>query len=230
MNLNNKLFQEINTHLLEDKQPSLYLNEISKLKKYTLNEDLKLLFKLKEIGQSKQHHPEGSVWNHTMLVVDQAVKVKSNSQDQQIFMWGALLHDLGKIKATKIRKGRITAYEHDREGEHMGKEFLNKLIEDKEFIEKVCLLIKWHMQPLYVIKDLPFAKIKQMNEEVSISEIGLFTLCDRLGRGDLSTGNINIVKNDVIIFLNKCSRQIDENNKGRKIESSIETIKSINIV
>lgn len=230
MNLNNELFQEINNHLLKDKQPSLYLNEISKLKKYTSNQDLKLLFELKEIEQSKQHHPEGNVWNHTMLVVDQAAKVKSNSQDQEIFMWVALLHDLGKIKVTKIRKGRITAYDHDREGEHMGKEFLSKLIEDEEFIKKVCLLIKWHMQPLYVIKDLPFAKIKQMNEEVSIVEIGLFTLCDRLGRGDLSIENINRVKNDVIIFLNKCSSHIDKNIKGRKIGSSIETIKSINIV
>jgi len=230
MNLNNELFQEINNHLLEDQQPSLYLNEISKLKKYTLNQDLKLLFMLKEIEQSKQHHPEGNVWNHTMLVVDQGAKIKSNSKNEKIFMWAALLHDLGKIKATKIRKGRITAYDHDREGEHMGKEFLSKLISDEEFIEKVCLLIKWHMQPLYVIKDLPFAKIKQMNEEVSILELGLFTLCDRLGRGDLSIENINKVKNDAIIFLSKCSIKLHDNNKNSEIESAIELVKGLNIV
>lgn len=230
MKLNNELFQEINNHLLEDNQPSVYLNEISKLKEYTLNQDLKLLFQLKEIEQSKQHHPEGNVWNHTILVVDQAAKVKKNSQNEGIFMWAALLHDLGKIKATKIRKGRITAYDHDREGQHMGKEFLSKLIDDKEFIEKVCLLIKWHMQPLYVIKDLPFAKIKQMNQEVQVVEIGLFTLCDRLGRGDLSSENINRVKNDTIMFLRKCSSHIDESNKNREMESAIEVVRGLNVI
>lgn len=31
-----------------------------------------MLYNLKETEQSKVHHPEGNVWNHVLLVVDEA--------------------------------------------------------------------------------------------------------------------------------------------------------------
>ncbi len=67
-------------------------------------------------GQSPQHHPEGSVWNHTLLVVDEAAKIKEQSADPRTFMWAALLHDLGKPSTTMRRKSKITSYDHDKVG------------------------------------------------------------------------------------------------------------------
>jgi putative nucleotidyltransferase with HDIG domain len=49
-----------------------------------------------------------------LLVVDEAAKRKAYSTDQRVFMWAALLHDIGKPASTRLRKGRITAYNHDK--------------------------------------------------------------------------------------------------------------------
>ncbi len=38
-------------------------------------------------------------------------------------MWGALLHDLGKAPTTKIRKGKITSYDHDKVGAELVRNF-----------------------------------------------------------------------------------------------------------
>lgn len=40
----------------------------------------------------------------------------------------------------------------------------------------------------FVNKNLPFKDIESMVKEVSIKEIALISLCDRLGRGGMSEG------------------------------------------
>ncbi len=93
MTTNSNIFSEINLHLLEDEQPSLFFNQFSKLPLFN-QYPLKLLNNLKQTNQSPKHHPEGNVWNHTMLVLDEAAKVKDKSQNKKVFMWAALLHDI----------------------------------------------------------------------------------------------------------------------------------------
>ncbi|MGI6678611.1 MAG: HDIG domain-containing metalloprotein [Dehalobacterium sp.] len=176
-----KCYFDINNHLLNDPQPGAYLDLISQeeiFRQYPFS----LLHKLKDTRQSPQHHPEGSVWIHTLLVVNEAAQRKEKSNDTRVLMWAALLHDIGKPDTTRERKGRITAYNHDQIGAKIAREFLGALTDDKTWIEKVSKLIRWHMQILFVVKDLPFANINSMKEEVDIREVALLGLCDRLGR------------------------------------------------
>jgi len=176
-----KIFTEIEKHLLEDKQPSLYLNNISQTQLFK-QYPLVLINNLKNAEQSPKHHPEGNVWNHTMLVVDEAAKVKEISGDPKVFMWAALLHDIGKPDTTKIRNGRITSYDHDIVGAELTRKFLSEFVKDAVFIEKVAELVRWHMQVLFVIKNLPFADIRSMKKNTDINQIALLGFCDRMGR------------------------------------------------
>ena len=141
-----------------------------------------MLYRLIETKQPPQYHPEGSVWNHTLLVTNEAAKVKDKSKDPKVFMWAALLHDIGKPPTTRTRKGKITSYDHDKVGAELANEFLSEFTDDKDFIKKVSALIRFHMHILYVDKDLPFADIKGMREQTDIDEVALLGLCDRLGR------------------------------------------------
>lgn len=195
-------FLEISEHLLTEKIPSEYFIRLIDENRFPDMNPFNMLLKLKEIDQSKKYHPEGNVWNHTMLVIDGAASVRELSKDQEAFMWGALLHDIGKITTTKIRKGRITAYNHDKEGAKLAKDFLKQCTDDEAFIDKVCKLVYWHMQPLYVSKNLPFSDIEKMKREISPVEVALFSICDRKGRG----GKFN--HSDLLIpvkdFLEKC--------------------------
>lgn len=195
-----QLFTQIEEHLLNDEMPSLALTtmyEASEFDAYPFS----MLKKLQATEQSPIHHPEGNVWNHTLLVVDEAAKRKQESCDQRAFMWAALLHDIGKPATTRYRKGRITAYDHDKVGAELSRDFLSAVTDDKRFIEKVAHLVKYHMQLLYVVNDLPFKDIDSMKRDCNIREIALLCLCDRLGRDG---AHRETEEAQVKIFVNMC--------------------------
>lgn len=175
-----RLFWEMDNHLLADKYPSLYFQSLQG-PVFDAAHPFTMLSRLKTVEQEPQHHPEGNVWNHTLLVLDEAAKRRSRAGDARVFMWAALLHDIGKAVTTKVRRGKITAYGHDRAGGEMVKEFLAPFEKDP-FIRRVARLVGWHMQILYVTKGLPFARPEEMRSEAEVEEIALLGLCDRLGR------------------------------------------------
>ncbi|MGH4124921.1 MAG: HDIG domain-containing metalloprotein [Clostridium sp.] len=204
-----KMFEEFEKHLMEDEKPSIYFNKIISNDSIFTQYPYTLLSCLVETPQSPQHHPEGNVWIHTMLVVDNAAKVKGLSENPRAFMWGALLHDLGKAPTTKIRKGKITSYDHDTVGAELCREFLGTFTEEEEFIKRVIALVRWHMQTLFVIKDLPFGDVKGMAQEISIKEIALLSQCDRLGRGELDESKIKEEKENIKAFIHKCEKYLE---------------------
>lgn len=175
------LFDEINLHLLTDDSPSEYLTRISKEPSFK-EHPFHLLLKLQKTEQSKKYHPEGSVWNHTMMVVDEAAKVRERSKDVKALMWAALLHDIGKPDTTRNRKGKITSYDHDTVGANITNDFLQEFTDDDKFIQTVSNLVRYHMHMLYVLKGLPFGNSKAMVRDVDIHEIGLLCRSDRMGR------------------------------------------------
>lgn len=194
-----KLFKEIENHLLMDEKPSLYLNEI-KNKGLLDEEPFSNLKKLEDMQQSVKHHPEGNVWIHTMMVVDEGVKYREKVHDKKAFMWCLLLHDIGKVKTTRLRKGRWTSYDHDKVGEREGKLFLDYFIDDEEFKIKVSKLIRYHMHLLYIMNELPFADMDGLRKSVDINDISYVFLSDRFGRGNLSEDDRIKVKKEVEKF------------------------------
>lgn len=186
--------------MLQDEKPSDYINSIFGLSAFH-EYPFEMLAELKKAEQSPTHHPEGNVWNHTMLVVDAAAGVRSKSKNPIAFMWAALLHDIGKPGTTKIRKGRITSYDHDKLGAELAEKFLSEFTQDREFIQSVTSLVRWHMQILFVINHLPFADIPSMKRQADLEEIALLGFCDRMGR--LGADREKEEKN-IQLFLQKC--------------------------
>lgn len=194
-----ELYDEIHIHLLEDEHPSVYFSDILSLNIFS-EYPFSMLKNLTKAEQSPLHHPEGNAWKHTLLVVEEAAKRRSKSKDKKAFMWAALLHDIGKPDTTRIRKGKITSYDHDRVGAKLSREFLEYFSSDTEFILKVSALVRYHMHILYVVKDLSFGNIKDMIENTDVDELALLGLCDRLGR---LKPDMKAEEENVRIFLNK---------------------------
>jgi len=69
-------------------------------------------------AQEPEWHPEGDVWVHTLMVVDQARLVIDDLDrpSQAIVMLGALCHDLGKPSTTAVIDGRIRSLNHEEAG------------------------------------------------------------------------------------------------------------------
>ena len=206
------LFDKISEHLIKDEKPSDFMNYLSEQGELD-DYPFVMLNRLQKTEQTKKHHPEGSVWNHTMLVIDEAAKVRAQSKNPRIFMWAALLHDIGKPETTRVKGDRITSYDHDKAGEKISIEFLRAFQQEEEFIHKVSSLVRYHMHMLYVLKNLPYKDLQGLYQNVDIKEIALLCRCDRLGRGGV---DIDLENNEHKKFLSDLKRMVGKYEKTQK--------------
>ncbi|MGG7176242.1 HD domain-containing protein [Clostridium paraputrificum] len=200
-----ELFLEVEDHLLKDEKPSVYLNEA---KNKGLFDAVPFLWlkNLEKVDQSPKHHPEGNVWIHTMMVVDKGAKERKDSRDKRALMWALLLHDIGKAKTTKLRKGRLTSYDHDKVGEEEGRKFLKFFIDDNNFIDKVVKLIRYHMHLLFISKNMPYGDIEGMKKEADLHELAIVFASDRLGRGGIDKKEKEEVEMEITKFKYKYNK------------------------
>ena len=156
-----EVFVKVDEILLNSPKPSIEIKKLIDEGEFDEKPFIKIK-KLQDVEQNLVHHPEGNVLNHTLMVVDKASEYKEKSKNKRVFMWSALLHDLGKLTTTRVRKGKITAYGHDLQGEILARKFLNQVTDDEKFINEVCILVKYHMQTLFYDKKLPFFREKEI--------------------------------------------------------------------
>ena len=194
-------FDEIDKHLLEDSNPSVFLKKL-----YDEGGIFPDIADLAKLEQEPKYHPEGNVFNHVMLVVDEAARLRDKSDDARALMWAALFHDIGKLTTTKKRKGRWTSYNHDKEGSEKVSEFMELFHQDEEFVKKVSNLVKYHMHYLYVEKNLPFADIQGLVKETSVNDLYLLSIADRCGRGGLTESERSNIEISVDEFKRKIKR------------------------
>ncbi|MEO2682614.1 phosphohydrolase, partial [Clostridium butyricum] len=96
------------------------------------------------------------------------------------------------------------SYDHDRVGKDMAEKFLEYFNQDKNFVDKVIGLVRWHMQSLFVTKDSKFQNIDEMLKDVNVNEIVLVALADRLGRGNLD----NFAREETINEINSFEEKL----------------------
>ncbi len=102
--------------------------------------------------QEPEWHPEGNVWIHTGMVIDQAAQLirqperALTHEDALIVMLGSLCHDLGKALTTKVEDGRIRSKGHEEAGEAPARSFLGKFIFGHDLTDKVVKITKDHLK------------------------------------------------------------------------------------
>lgn len=214
------VFEKINNILINYEKPSLEIEKMFKDDDFN-NSDFRIIKDLKNIKQNLKYHPEGNVWNHTKLVIDLAAKIRCYTGNEQLFMWSALFHDIGKINTTKVIKGRYTSYNHDIEGARITYEILNKYM-DESLVNKINEIVRFHMHHIYILKELSFSDIEGLLKSDVIEYIFLIFICDKSGRGVLSKDNIskNIEEvKSIVLFLEK--------NYNAKLNEIIEKINDV---
>jgi poly(A) polymerase len=136
--------------------------------------------------QSPDFHPEGSVFNHIVLMLE-----KLPPDSNVLLPWAVILHDIAKpVTAEKdLETGAIHFYGHEKVGAEMAERILMRLRFPKKQIEEIVACVLNHMQ---------FKDVKQMRKatlrrlllrETFALELELHKL-DCLGaHGDLSHYN-----------------------------------------
>jgi len=78
--------------------------------------------KMKEFEHDIENHPEGGVYAHTLAAL------RASDSKDPIVNLSILLHDIGKIKTKKMdEKGRITYFQHHKEGAEMVDQIAQRL-------------------------------------------------------------------------------------------------------
>ena len=178
-----RIYEELKKLLMLSPEPSIGLRYLQKTG--GLERMHPLLFKLIACEQSPQHHPEGDVWEHTLLVVDQAARLKARSSNPEALMWAALLHDIGKPGTTQVTGDKITTYGHDVLGEKLVRTFLQELTHNLTLINAVAVLTREHMHPILLYKDRQHVTdkaIRKLVDRVKLKELLLMAEADFMGR------------------------------------------------
>lgn len=188
-----RIVGELDKALLSDK-PSIALEYMHDMG--ILDELIPELSDLKGCPQNPVFHPEGDVWNHTMLVVDEGAKVKDQSKNPRHFMYACLLHDIGKPDTTaEDKKGRIRSKNHDKVGAELSQTILKRLTTEKELPQYVSTLTKYHMRAHTLLEMKPY-KVKKMMLDVDMHELLLLNTCDISGRDVNDTANQHLSEVD----------------------------------
>ncbi len=103
--------------------------------------------------QEPEWHPEGDVWVHTLLVIDQArARIDDLTHARQVaLMLGAVCHDFGKPTTTAYVDGRIRSLEHEPLGVEPASRFLDRLnvhtLDGYDVRTQVLGMVAHHLKP-----------------------------------------------------------------------------------
>ncbi len=96
---------------------------------------------MKEVEQPREFHPEGDVFVHTLLVLDNLP-----NPCPMTLAWGALLHDVGKPPTFRVAPDRIRFDNHVEVGVKMAEEICRRLRFSKNDTEQILALVDNHMR------------------------------------------------------------------------------------
>jgi poly(A) polymerase len=117
---------------------------------------------MKGVAQPPEYHPEGDVWNHPLLLLEQLPQPASAT-----LALGALLHDVGKPATFRVAE-RIRFDGHVEAGVVMANGILNRLRFSRAEIEQVEALIANHMK----FKDVQRMKESTLKRFLRMPEFG----------------------------------------------------------
>jgi tRNA nucleotidyltransferase (CCA-adding enzyme) len=111
-----RIFGEMEKLLLRARRPSLGLRLLSEWG--MLPHVAPELVPLALTPQDPAWHPEGDVWTHTLLAVDQAAGLRDDLDRPRALtvMLATLCHDLGKPSTTSFERGRLRSPGHEEAG------------------------------------------------------------------------------------------------------------------
>lgn len=189
-----RVFGEIEKALLSARRPSVafrLLFEWGQLEAIAPE-----LIPLAQTPQDPEWHPEGDVWTHTLLALDQARLLIDDLDLPRALavMLGTLCHDLGKPATTRFEDGRIRSRGHEEAGVAPTLTLLDRWnVHTRETFplrDQIVALVRDHLKPgaLYHARnELGAGAIRRLAGRVEADLLARVARADCLGRtGDFA--------------------------------------------
>lgn len=184
-----RVWGELEKLLLEARRPSIG---------FALGQELgvvgRLLPELEALvgcPQEPEWHPEGDVWVHTLMVIDEARRrIDDVARGPAIaMMLGAVCHDLGKPATTAVIDGRIRSPGHEEGGVAPATRVLDRLhvhtIDGYDVRRAVLGLVAHHLKPSAFRKSptpVSDGAFRRLAQKVDLELLARFAQADCAGR------------------------------------------------
>ncbi|MDX1295107.1 MAG: HD domain-containing protein [Sulfurimonadaceae bacterium] len=171
-----RIFEEFKKLLLKSERPS---EGFRIMRRIGLLELMPELSSLRLVRQDRQEHPEGDVWEHTLMCIDAMAQMRSGESKHDLtLMLAVLCHDFGKPEALKAQSNDYESY-----GVEPAERFLRRLTDEKELITDVTRLVRHHQKPLrFYQQSAPDEEIRRLATEVPLEELVTVAKANFLGR------------------------------------------------
>ncbi len=144
--------------------------------------------------QEPEWHPEGDVWTHTLMVLDEARRLLDEEPlgraRELTILLAALCHDLGKPATTAVIDGRIRSYDHEAAGVTPTTAILDRLnvhtIDGFDVRSQVLGLVAHHLKPIMFHRSstpVSDGAFRRLARKVNLELLARFARADCLGRG-----------------------------------------------
>ena len=141
--------------------------------------------------QEPEWHPEGDVWTHTLMVIDEARRRNGDLERGPLaaVMLAAVCHDFGKPLTTALIDGRIRSLGHEEAGVAPATAFLDRLnvnaLDDFDVRHQVLALTAHHLKPgaFYKVRDeLTDGAFRRLALKVDMELLARLAKADCCGR------------------------------------------------
>ena len=179
-----RILGELDKALLKAENPGIFFEELRRMGQ--LSRWFPEVEALTGVPQSPLHHPEGDVWTHTMMVLDEAAKLREEAEYPEGLMMSALVHDFGKAVSTVVDGGRIRAIGHEKTGIAPAKRFLRRISGENRLERYVLNMVELHMKPNRMAADGAGVKStsRMFDQSVCPGDLLLLAKADHFGKGD----------------------------------------------
>ncbi|HSV06846.1 MAG TPA: CCA tRNA nucleotidyltransferase [Candidatus Binatus sp.] len=130
--------------------------------------------RMRGVAQGPEYHPEGDVFTHTLLLLDQL-----SAGGAETLALGALLHDVAKPVCVGEHQGRITFYGHPPVGAGMAIVICQRLRRSRATWERVDYLVRNHLR-LVQAPQMRLSTLKRMLREEGFDELLALARMDAL--------------------------------------------------
>lgn len=175
---------ELKKALLKAEKPSIFFEVLRQMEQ--LDHWFPELKALIGVQQNPVYHSEGDVWTHTMMVIDEAAKLRHRAANPYWFMLAAVTHDFGKAVCTEEKNGVLHAYLHEVKGLPIAEAFLRRITGEVKLIEYVLNLTEYHMKPNTVAGARSAVKVTTRMFDQSADPEGLICLALADDRGRIT--------------------------------------------
>jgi tRNA nucleotidyltransferase (CCA-adding enzyme) len=141
--------------------------------------------------QEPEWHPEGDVWIHTLMVIDEArTRVDDLERPGRIIvMLGAVCHDFGKPATTAVVDGRIRSMGHEEAGVQPATAWLDRLniqsLDGVDARRQILGLVAHHLKPgmWHKVRDeVGDGAFRRLAQKVDLELLARLAKSDCMGR------------------------------------------------